>query len=456
MQAVDLVVERRAVLEVEAQRRALEHLDVAVLHRHPVHPDAAVDVDAVDRVGPGDHVDLVSLGGQTASGVRGEPSHAPDRGRVLAGHEAVPAGVLTAEHRERPEVALGCGDLDGASLGGEAELDAFGDPPVHLLDVGIDPLGPTDPGQLATARADDPVGPLAQLQQDLAARPVRAAVRQCEVVAVLDDRIRMRPGRAVRPEVARQVVVVHRSAVEGGQAVTPVDQLHAHLDLVEVVLDRLVEAADLGERVAAEAAVGALQVHEGVGARIHVLVEGTDEVEAGVADAGARRVAVLQLDAAVVPDEPAGAGDPGVVVGGGQPADPVRFGHGVVVDEGHDVPGGGTYAGVARAAEVDLGQVDDPDAVGPLLEQLRRAVGRRAVDHDDLEVAPDLTGQSVERGGQAGGSVGGVDDDADAWRGHALPSLRPSATAVFQVPARSTKPTPMGRAPRRTASGWER
>ena len=295
-QPLDLALDDREPVEQAGQRRVAELGDPEVRVAEAVHPATVLEPDLGRRGGRGDDVDLVARSGELAGEV-GRPAADPaDLGRVLGRREAeaqcAAVGPQDSERAERGRIARG--DLAAPALAARPELDpGLG----RLLEAGGEPL--------VARRVDPPLGQLVAgdgphrldvggvALEDLVDGVASEPVSEREAEPVLDRRVGVLDDAAVVADVALQVAVLDGGVRQRAERVAAVDQLEADVDLVEEVLDLLVEAADLGEPVAAEAAVRALQVEERIGTGPDVALERRPDVEPGLGRAVADRVLVL-------------------------------------------------------------------------------------------------------------------------------------------------------------------
>ena len=201
-------------------------------------------------------------------------------------------------------------------------------------------------------------------------------------------------------------------------------QLQTQVDVLEAVDVALVEAADRRERVGADRHAGrghAVGLERAAGRRECLVLVVKDML----GHRYAQRRAAQERDPGVL-DRPVGeqqpaAGDADAGLGGLLDERlECAGGHlGVVVEEDQHVAASLGGAEVAAAREVAvLAQQPDGRAVGPVMQQRRRVVGRVVIDHDDLPaVAEAVAERALERAqallGQRTLAVGDDDDRGD-------------------------------------------
>ena len=194
----------------------------------------------------------------------------------------------------------------------------------------------------------------------------------------------------------RQELVMDRRSIDRPDEVTRIDQAQAYVGFVEEVVEGLVEQADLGQGVASERRVGALQVREppraGSAPSVHLVRVRLHHIAQAIRGAEP----VLQTRARMVEHDSSHADDVAGCVTSDQLVDPTEFGDRVVVDERDDVARRGPDADVTRHREIGQRTRLDLDVV-ELLEDHGGVIGRRAVDDHHLERAVRLVPQRVER-----------------------------------------------------------
>src|SRR6266545_59563 len=379
-----------AIFKVHAVdiRRARHDMDLMTQRRHAgreVTSEAANPAVIARRIFLRDETDLQSPRLGTEHAIRDK---SPSNGWKFAMEPLVADALVDADLQAaldllQEQVALGVGELAG--------------------------------GVMHVRRLPDAVGEGAENLTQFGERPPLLIVEDREIAMVLDVGERVEDDLGAVAAVAGEILVVDRGAGERPQSITQVDDATADIDLVHVVFDLLVEAADIDEALPQKTGVGPLQEDEGIGAGNGVGVEGRLEVEARVAEAVADGIAVLVVEAGVVKDAAAGAANVIGIVGGDQFLQPGRLRESVVVDEGHNLAVRGGDARVARLAQVDLGTMRDAD-VRDRGEELVGVVGGGTVDNDHFKGLISLISESVEGVPQAGRAVVGIDDDADAPR----------------------------------------
>src|SRR5205807_3950653 len=195
---------------------------------------------------------------------------------------------------------------------------------------------------------------------------------------------------------------------------------YAGLDLVVEIVEFLIEASDLNQRLTPEAHVVAGQVEEWVRAgRRGALWRGT-AVEARMAQAIAGQVLVFQPAARGVEHDPAGPDHARLVECLDEALEPVGSGDGVIVGESHNLAARRRHTQVARARDVGHRAAHQAD-LGTVSGQGRLAPGLGGALHEDhLELAVALVAQRRQCPREALRSVERADYDADS---HSAPPV---------------------------------
>ena len=179
--------------------------------------------------------------------------------------------------------------------------------------------------------------------------------------------------------------------------------------------DALAEAADLPDHVEPEGHVGPDEVPHRPGPDRRALVRAADDPVELLGEPGRAALGPVRGDASAARHDAVG-------VEARQPAQPLRPGDRVVVEERDDVRGGRRHARVAGAGETGRGGVRDrPHAVQlPLHAVVERLVP--VGHHDDLGRGQRLEPHGLHRRGEVVPAVlrVGADDDGDRRRAHPL------------------------------------
>ena len=365
-----------------------------------MHIHAVAVVDHVRLGAAGDHVNHVPQLGDGLRQLLGEAADAADLRGVFVGDvdDVQPAPVRRCQALEAAE---------GRRPGREVAQPPRGAAGAHAVDHGLLHAAHEMAGLLGgeIALAELPARALLhhprvepQEMENLRRGLRGEAVLDCEQMLVFHRGVGVEHHFLAVADMARRIAMDDRGGAQRHQPEAVVDHPHAHFGLVVEIFDRFVEAADRQQRVAAERAVGSLQIQERIGAGIEVAVEGRFDIEIGLAPAETGGIIILEFRTAVVIDQPADAADIGLgLIDLRQILEPVRIGHRVVVDEGHHVAGGEVDAAIARHAEVAVLDRDRFDQLAKPGEVTIGAVGGGPVDDDDLEGGVFLNQQRTNR-----------------------------------------------------------
>jgi hypothetical protein len=219
-----------------------------------------------------------------------------------------------------------------------------------------------------------------------------------------------------------------------------VAQPRAQVGVLAVHEESLVEAADLLERLAPYQQRRALQELGGshaaaaqrTGAPPPRPVQAGDQTRKGEPQ-GQRHRAERRPDrralrlALGVEQQRAGGAEPGAALGAlDQPFEPVFDRPRVGVEQQHPAPRGCRHPRVGRAAEPVVARL--ADHTHRLARELRRALGRAVVDHDELVVAATERGQATAK---ELARVVGDDDDRDGSQADSRPA--PMVSRAWQA-----------------------
>ena len=271
--------------------------------RDAVHPYAIFKVDCRWAHCPGDHPNLVAPTRHRWSKVADESSNsARDVRRETARHNREFAPPRLVERWERREVwgwprnwpepqamslAAESGALDQCRGAGllRREYRARGQAPRLLVSCDV-----------VNTRCDERFGMIVNVVFGI--RIERVSVR--EVHLVLHDRIPVCDHPLVITNARRQELVMHRGIGKLAQHETRIHEPTTHVGFVEVIVERLIETADMQQRLAPEQSVGSLQIGELKRTGKALTIERFAVTYSDLGEAIGRAVSVLQREAGVI------------------------------------------------------------------------------------------------------------------------------------------------------------
>ena len=245
----------------------------------------------------------------------------------------------------------------------------------------------------------------------------------------LEQRLGASVPRLLLPVHAHRVAAVmpHDGARMEAERPPPLAQPPADVHVVAGGSELVVESPDLQQRRPAERHVAAGDV-------LGFLVgeEDVDRSAGRVGDGLGHRAVARRRDVRAPDADVAGPDE-----GGGEVAQPVRVGIGVVVGVGDDLARRGAEPDVPRVAQAAVLAADHPEAV--LLDDVHRPVGGAVVDDDHLEVRVVETPQALA------GSRGWCEPRCRCTR-------RPRSAGAGRPARRAPRPSPAARRPGRASA----